>query len=320
MTILDNLFSDIDEYLLSKEGVFVESTLREHRSKLIRFSKIFMEMRANGKITANVPAEIKERDIRLFVQWLRLHDIDPVTQKKYLQILNGYLLFNGNNSVSLFRSQTKWNSPNKPIKVLSVEEIGKIFDTIDKMEGWRGSVARGMIYLAFETLARPTEIRTAFLCDLDMITHTFYVRNPKGKGSFASAQTLEMINPDYLPQLDRYLSERAAYLMKKGMDSNYLFPNLYYGSGGLYSANAQRELIREISHRSGVDFSLKVFRSTGADLFVSLDYNNLTAISAQLRHENLATTQRYYANIQKGKVNEQLRDAYKKIHIPRSEN
>lgn len=315
---IDILFRDIDEYLLSKEGIFQESTLKEHKSKLIRFAKIFEELRSNGKITVNEPDKIKERDIQLFIQWLRLHDVDPVTQKKYLQVLNGYLCFFGCHAVELLRSHVKINSPNKPIQVLSVEEIGKIFDTIDSMKGWHGSVARGMIYLAFESLARPTEIRMAKIHDLNMITHTFYVRNPKGKGSFASEQQVDLINPDFYPQLDRYLAERDAYLIKKGIESDYLFPNMK-GSNGMYSANAQRELMREVSHRSGIDFSLKVFRATGADLFVSLDYNNLTAISAQLRHENLATTQRYYANIQKGKVNEQLGDAYKRIRIPRSD-
>lgn len=313
---IDILFKDIDEYLLSKEGIFVESTLKEHRSKLIRFGKIFAELRSSGKITVNEPAKLKERDIQLFIQWLRLHDIDTVTQKKYLQVLNGYLRFFDCHSVELLRSHVKMNSPNKPIQVLSVEEIGKIFSTIDKMDGWRGSVARGMIYLAFESLARPSEIRMAKIQDLNMITHTFYVQNPKGKGTFASKQVIDLINPDYYSQLDRYLADRESYLLKKGIDSDYLFPNLK-GSNGMYSANAQRELMREISHRSGVEFSLKVFRATGADLFVSLDYNNLTAISAQLRHENLATTQRYYANIQKGKVNEQLGDSYKGIRIPK---
>jgi len=64
-----------------------------------------------------------------------------------------------------------------------------------------------------------------------------------------------------------------------------------------YSSNSQREIIREVSYRSGIDFSLKTFRAAGADLFITADLTNLYAISAQLRHSNVGVTQRHCADI-----------------------
>lgn len=62
---------------------------------------------------------------------------------------------------------------------------------------------------------------------------------------------------------------------------------------------------------SNIEFSLKTFRATGADL------SKLYVISSQLRHSNVATTQRYYADIQKGNVRKQLGDTYERIPIPK---
>jgi len=312
-----NPFSEgIEPFIDSLIGICTESTIRERRSKLYRISRIMVELQNEGKIHSIIPSDMTVRDHQYFREYLCHHDIDVATQQKYLQILNVYLQFFNNNSVVMFRSKVKIIVPRKPIKSLTVEEIGKIFRTIEDMKGWRGSIARGMIYTAFQTLGRPSEIRTAELRDLDMIRERMYIRNPKGNGSFASGQWIDLLRPDFMPHIQKYLADREAYLIRKGIDSIYLFPNLYLDNDRCYSANAQRKLIGEISHRSGVEFSMKTLRATGADLFISADMKNLFAISAQLRHSDVSITQRYYADIQRGNVRRQLGDTYKQISIP----
>lgn len=307
----------IGDYLEAHIGIFKESTLKEQRSKLNRLSRIFDELIDEGLISTAQPDHIGEREIRYLVQYMKEHDISPATQQKYLQIVNNYLRYCGNLSGESAKRVLGIHPVKKPIDVLSAEEVGRIFDTIERMSGWRGSVARGMIYLSFETLARPEEIRTALVQDLDMINHRFFIRNPKGKGSYSDSQWVDLIRPDFFKELDSYLAERDAYLSRKGVRNDALFPNLY-GENGQYSGNAQRELMRRVSDRSGVEFSLKMFRATGSDLFISADPSNLYAISAQLRHSNIATTQKYYADIQRSKVAERLGDSYKNIPIPKS--
>lgn len=307
---------NFDRYLDSMIGVHLPSTIKEHSSKIRRFAPIFKELQTNGNIENIRPEDLTEREVRLFVNALRERDIAPATQRKYLQLLNSYLLSVDNHSVEVARRKLKIIAPRNPIQSLTVEQVGTIFKTIEEMKGWRGSIARGMIYLAFQTLARPTEIRTALYRDLDCGMMRFYIRNPKGNGSFAAGQFVDMLRPDFMSQIDRYISEREFYLARKGKASEFLFPNLYGDVSTIYSPNAQREIMREVSFRSGVEFSLKTFRATGADLFISADLTNLYAISAQLRHSNVATTQRYYADIQKSHVARQLGNTYEKIRIP----
>jgi len=309
----------IDGYKDSMVGNNLPSTIRENITKLKRFDPIFKELFDSEDISNLDPRYMTERDIRYFVQALRERGIEPATQLKYLQILNKYLLFLNNRSVEEARRDLRIMVPRNPIKTLSLEEIAIIFQTIDEMKGWNGSLARGMIYLAFQTLARPNEILTAQYGDIDLVRKQFYIRNPKGAGKYAAGQWVEMLRPDFYFEIERYMGEREIYLRKHGKTSIYLFPNIRGESSTLYTSNVQRRIMREISHRSGVEFSLKVFRATGADLFVSVDPANLYAMSSQLRHSSLSTTERYYADINKSKVRQQLGDSYEKIRIPMPE-
>jgi len=312
-----DFLEDFEEYISSMVGINLPSTINEHSSKIRRFVPVFEELQTQGKISSIRPADLTEQDVRYFVQGLRDRDIAPRTQQKYLQLLNCYLRHVNNMAVEIARKKLKITEERVPIEALSVNEIGKVFKTIEEMEGWRGSVARGMIYLAFQTLARPTEIRTALYKDLDIISRRFYVRNPKGKGTFAAGQYVDMLRPDFMPQIERYVADREFHLLRRGKSSAYLFPNLYGEINDVYSANAQRVIMREVSHRSGVDFSLKTFRATGADLIISADPSKLFIVSAQLRHGSIATTQKYYADIQRSSVARQLGDTYTNIKIPK---
>ena len=313
----ESFLANLDDYLDSMTGCSVPSTIKEHRSKITRFERIFDKLKTSGNISTVDPAKLTERDVRYFVKVLREEEIAPETQQKYLQVLNRYLSFANNRSVEDARKKIKLTTQRKPIQALTVEEVGTIFKTIETMGGWKGSVARGMIYLAFQTLARPSEIRTALFSDLDFTEKRFYIRNPKGAGSFAAGQYVDMLRPDFYSQIDRYIADREIYLRRRGKTSDYLFPNIYGDSNTLYSPNAQREIMREVSYRSGVEFTLKTFRATGADLFISTDLKNLYAISAQLRHSDVGITQRYYADIQRSKVRAQLGNTFERIPIPK---
>ena len=311
-----DFLSTFEDYIDSMVGSNLPSTIREHSSKIKRFDPIFKELLASGKVESIYPHDLTERDVRYFVKALQERDISPATQQKYLQLLNCYLLFVDNRSVEEARRKLKISVQRNPIKSLSVEEIGKIFLTADEIKGWRGSVARGMIHLAFQTLARPSEIRTALFSDLDFTRKRLFIRNPKGKGSYAAGQYVDLLRPDLYSQIDRYIAEREIYLRRRGKTSEYLFPNIIGETSAEYSSNAQREIIREISYRSDIDFSLKTFRAAGADLFITANLTNLYAISAQLRHSNVAITQRYYADIQRSQVRKQLGDTFERIPIP----
>jgi len=306
---------DIESYISDRIGFYQNTTLNEQGRKLRHFGQIFGDLREEGKIGTEDPAKMGAPEISAFLQYMRNKGIDVATQSKYVQILNNYLVFSDNMIISKMKGSRRFPSPSKkPIKSLSVDEVQRIFDTVQTMKGWAGAQARGIVALAFETLARPSEIRLAQARDLDLTRGRFFVRNPKGKGSYASGQWVDLIRPDVRPLLWQYVDEREIYLAARGMTSEYLFPNVRRPEG-YFSSNAFRNKIGSISKLAEVDFSLKDFRSTGTNLFISVDKTLLNAISAQLRHSDIGTTQRFYADIQSGHVADDLGDKWKKTAI-----
>ncbi len=306
---------NIEGYVAGMSGFLNTSTIGEHGRKIRRFAKIFDELLIKGIIKTDCPEKIGEPDIGAFLQWMRENDIDVATQAKYVQILNRYLLYHDNHIIAKLKNTHRFPSPpRKPIKALTVEDIQRIFDGVAAMTGWDGILARGVVALAFETLGRPTELRLALIQDLDLTTGRFYIRRPKGEHSYASSQWVDLLRPDVRPMLENYIIERGAYLQEKGITSQHLFPNVRTG-GGEYSANAIRRRIRNIREIVGVDFVLKDFRATGVNFFVSVDRNLLNAMSAQLRHTDIGTTQRYYADIRSGRVADDLGGAWRKTKI-----
>jgi 4-aminobutyrate aminotransferase-like enzyme len=58
-----------------------------------------------------------------------------------------------------------------------------------------------------------------------------------------------------------------------------------------------------------MEFKLKHFRPSGASTFGNNDPELMAAISTQLRHKNMATTQKYYARIESGTAAKQPPEA-----------
>jgi bisphosphoglycerate-independent phosphoglycerate mutase (AlkP superfamily) len=67
-----------------------------------------------------------------------------------------------------------------------------------------------------------------------------------------------------------------------------------------------------------VEFMLKDFRSTLTSITVNQDMSRLPAMSAQLRHASIATTQKSYYAMERGVAGKRLRDAWKEHPIASS--
>jgi hypothetical protein len=118
--------------------------------------------------------------------------------------------------------------------------------------------------------------------DLDLEKRTFYIRHPKGEGSWASPSEVEIIREDMLPMLRQYIEERAEWLRQnRRSDIQALFPSLDSESG-YYTANGLRLIKTKVERLSGVKFKLKDFRSTLTSVTVNGDMSRLPAMSAQL--------------------------------------
>jgi len=182
----------------------------------------------------------------------------------------------------------------KPIRVLDAEDLRRLREGAERIDGWNGSVARFLAVFLPATGLRPKEIRLARLCDLELDKGRILVSHPKGEGSWAA--------PDYAPILPSareaimdFLAEREAYL--DGEPCEALIPyQRVSGDIGPWSEAMLRKLKAQMERVSGVRFHLRTFRPTFAqtakDAGVSIE-----AVSRALRHGSTRTTEAYYARI-----------------------
>ncbi len=320
----------IRHYEERRLGIVGEATIKEELKTLRHLNKVFESLKEEADLKdserskENIrpfttdPRNMGRREVQTFMAWMRKRGLDPVTQVKYLKHLKNFLKVFRNHIIDdMTADGVRFpKTPKKPIRTLDLEDLRTIFQAIDKMPGWHGSMARGMISLYFATGVRPSELRLALLKDLDLKKQTLMIRHPKGEGSWASQAEVDLIRPDMVPIIERYLQERRQHVDEAGLqEAPALFPNLFYQEGdGFYSANAFKKIKKEVEELSGVEFKLKDFRPTLTSITVNGNMSLLPALSAQLRHADLATTQRSYYAMQQGVAGRQLRESWGGLH------
>lgn len=181
-----------------------------------------------------------------------------------------------------------------PIAALTIEQLQKLIDDSRRMEGWPGEVIRGYIALAFGTGCRPKELVGAHVTDIDLPGRRYYVRHPKGEESWATPQWIPIVREDVIPFLEDLISARQA-LRGRGADSPYLFCNP--SAPRPLTDKTLRVYKERLTRISGIKWRLKDLRSTLTTVTVDDDVSRLKAMSLQLRHSSVRTTERYYARI-----------------------
>ncbi|MBM3301197.1 MAG: site-specific integrase, partial [Deltaproteobacteria bacterium] len=306
--------SAIPYYMDSRYGEYAETTFIETKRKLRYLAKVFEGLKQQGMVKSTDPRHIKRKEIQELLMWMKRKGLDPTAQAKLLTVLKGFLKFFRNHIIEEMKVEgVKFpKSTNKPIRVIEDDDLRRILEAPSRMEGWKASMAKGMIALYFATGVRPKELRLAHFEDLDLENRRLYVRHPKGEGSWASRDEVDILRPDMIPLVKEYLKEREEHIRKKGLArATALFPSLCYGKDAFYTANGFSIAKKKVEKVSGVKFKLKDFRSTLTSMTVKDDLSRLPAMSAHLRHCKLETTQRYYARIDRGVAGRQLRDAWK---------
>lgn len=294
----------IKYYLAKREAYIGGDTPIEHERKLNQFATKFEELHRQGMISTTDPRHLSEEDIEEFI--ISIKEKNVTTQETYIRILNAYLLVFKNKVIMNMRddSQNKLprSSVKRPIHSIPLKDLKRIFDAADTMTGPGATMIRGYMALAFGTGARPKEIMSAEFRDIDLENKRFFVRNPKGNGSWSDPQWTPIIQGEMIPYLERFLKERANLLEGSRAVSKYLFPNI--GTGEPYTGNGFRQQKAKVCRKSGVDFQLKDFRSTLATYLI----NNgapIQIVAYVLRHSHTRTTELFYAaankeNLMKG--------------------
>jgi len=303
----------VEVYTKRRVGIVAESTLAEDHRKLKHIGRIFESLKDQGLVGTTDPRHFEREHIQQLLRFMRAKGLDPASQAKILQELKNLLVFCKNHVMDEMKADgVKFPKPGrKPIRVIPDKDLGRIFSATKGMEGWRGTMARGMTALYFATGVRPKELRLAHLEDLDLGKMTLFVRHPKGEASWASREEVSIIRRDMVPLVQAYLVERSREIARRGLEDVVpLFPNLKGGRGTFYTAQGFNGIKRMVEDESGVDFRLKDFRSTLATVTINNDMSRLPAMSLQLRHSKIETTQKFYARIDPAAASRQLEGAY----------
>lgn len=304
----------VNLYLKNREGLISPSTYKEENKKLRYIGGIFQELKEGGKVGTTDPRYICRTDIQAFFGRMREKGLDPSTQKKYVQLLNGLMKFCDNFTIEKMRTDgvKMPKEGEKAIVALTVDQSEGLLDALSVPSEWNEAVMLGAVALGLSTGCRPSELRLAEINDLDLRRGRFFVRHPKGEGSWASPQWVQLVRDDLVPHLETFLKERTRRLEEMGKTQNkYLFPCTGgHNETGYYSMSNFNRMKREIEEKTGIEFRIKDLRPTLASQTVDMNPSLLNAVSSQLRHSNVKTTQKYYASIKEGRAGEELREAW----------
>ena len=262
---------------------------------------------------------MERTDVQAFFGKMREMGLAPTTQKKYVQLLNGLMKYCDNYAIEKMKDAgvKMPRENNKDIRSLSVNDTEGLLLALSEPQRWEEAVMLGVVALGLTTGCRPKELRLAELRDLDLKKGKFYVRHPKGEGSWASPQSVSLVRADMIPHLETYLEIRKRRLKAKGIDDNKaLFPSTGNNNkNGTYSLANFNRMKRNIERKTGFEFRIKDLRPTLAGQTVDMNPALLNAVSSQLRHSDVKTTQKYYAAIKEGRAGEELQEAWNSRNV-----
>lgn len=300
----------IKYYIARREPYLSTSTITEHDRKLRMVGKELEGMKREGIVTTTDPRSIAPEDIEGYLLEMRKRNLEVSTREKYITIINGYIRMFGNDAIDRLRAEQGRVLPPRPtkrIRALNIDELRAVFRALAGIEGHKGHILRGLTALAFSAGTRPKEAILSEVKDLNLEEGSFYVRHPKGEESWASPSKVALIRGDMIPILKNYMQYRAK------LQGPYLFPNP--STNNPYSVKTVALWFREISDIVGFSVRFKDFRSTLASITIEGDLSRLKAVSLQLRHTKISTTEQYYARIRGGEIERSIGNVWRENSI-----
>ncbi len=299
----DPFLSAARRYLDDLKPFRAPLTLEQLRRDLRTIARDLWCLRREGKAANVRPDTLNEDDVSALLLYWRTRptrygrSMDPTSQAHLFRALKTLLEWSGNGVVARMKARGHVRFPRtieKPIEVLDAEDLRRLCEGAEHIDGWSGYVARFLAVFLPATGLRPKEVRLARLADLDMARSRLLVSHPKGEGSWAA--------PDYAPVLPfareavaDFLAAREAYL--GGETCEVLIPyRRVSGDLGPWSEAMLRKLKAEMERASGVRFHLRTLRPTFAQTAKDAGVP-IEAVSRALRHSSTRTTEAYYARM-----------------------
>lgn len=295
-------------------------TVEENCRKLRQFADIFEGFADSGGIPSADPRHIDEKGIELFLGHMRARGLSPSTRRTYIKVLRAFLLTFDNSVIDRMKASGKMavalKGESPMIEFMTQEQLQRVFDAADMLSGYEGVMVRGFFALIFGIAGRPKEVIGAEVDDLDLDNRRFFIRHPKGEGSYGMRQWVPIIREDMIPRLEAFTIERKRALEGKGGEALFLFQPP--GENAPYGLKTMRVYKSKVEDLCGFGFKLKSFRST----YATITYQHggaevKDAISRQMRHSSTRTTEAYYIAFDAADAAERLKGEWRKSEIVR---
>lgn len=301
--------TQLTEYINEQRPYRSRSTLYEEERKLQLVHKHIQELKQQGKMSTTNPKKMTERDIGAYIYFLKHNGLALNTQAKYMQHLTNFLILRGNPFIAQINARNKMPRKKRRLPTISYDEVMQIIEASQELKGWMGTVCAFIIPFHYYSALRASELRLAYLEDLDLEMETIWVRFPKGYEKGAEQRTVNLA-PEVMPYVRAYLNARAERLKELGIKRcPYLIPQLSHKNTKARPYHRMWRHAKAVQERAGVEFNLQGLRRACGqhlkDRDISMDY-----ISKHLGHESIKTTQDSYVEIGSELVREPIRGAW----------
>lgn len=290
------LRTTIRRYMETNRDFLAETTYAERERKLKMIAVRFEKLCEEDKSLMRDPEDWTERELTAIILDMRKRELSLGTQKKTLGHINAILKFVGNPVLTKMKAQMPYAIPRgQYVKgpSLNEDQVAKVLESTEKIEGWRGEVARFVIATYAYTGLRLSELRRARFEDLDTKNWVLKVRHPKGEGSYGDFRKVPIPEP-LRPKVERFLRARENMIAKKGeLTAEPLVPRERGGPNAYYSENSFEQIAVKVREVSGVEFDFRTLRRTYGQSLLNRGVA-LPSVSLMLGHNSTLTTEKYY--------------------------
>ena len=288
------------ENLAAERGA-APNTLAAYRRDLIQYQELLKTMKTDA-LSATV------RDMRTFLAELASRGYSARTQARKLSALRQFHAFlvterhRTDNPATVVEGPT----PTRPLpKLLTPEDIGRLFQAAQKVEGWRGARLRTILEILYASGLRVSELVTLKRGSLSRDSRLITVRGKGGR------ERIVPLGEPARESLSKWLPLREANLKKHRSDRNspWLFPAR--SASGHLTRDRVAKLLHDLAVSSGIDprlVSPHVLRHAFATHLLA-NGADLRSLQQLLGHADISTTE-IYTHV----LDERLKSLVREVH------
>lgn len=164
------LKTSLGPFLARRRMKWAETTYKERERKYRYLMGVFDQLRDEGNEHMFSTKKFGEPEVFAFETWMMSKELEAETKKKYRNMVNDLLMWNGNYVYDqlLQRGDINNTVPDKEVKVISNQDFQKLLQHAKQnRNSWEGQLGYFMVAMYGYCALRNKELRLAYLGDVD---------------------------------------------------------------------------------------------------------------------------------------------------------